>query len=401
MPRVLIRRILTPEFRERYQLYIQREQPDDDQQLQYLQEMFPELQGNADQYFQIFQILNNQVYPREFQNQQSEKNRSQFQNNTGNQILNKGQNTRNKMAQPVFVDDPYHGDSNRGTTNGAKLYLKATAAIPEDDKFDLNISSSQKFLDLMRKDSNNFGWGALIRVIPEADANTTKNLLKDHKMLTEQHVKKQAFKIWGSHATTFETVVPDTFTLEELDPTNNENHRPAFFRRVRSRMITKKIMGHLKTADLEILKNQASKYTWSHDIKEEINGPTMLWLLMQANNSSTRVGVSELKTYLRNATSAKFQHDVKKLTNYMSSKNRKIEEKGQKHQDYQLDLFIALQTVPNPDFEAFVRDERQVWEIGGEKKPDQIIAESLTIYNNAVSANRWDNKDPNDAKILH
>ena len=61
------------------------------------------------------------------------------------------------MAQPVFVDDPYHGDINPGTTAAAKFYLKATAAISEDDKFDLNISSAQKFLNFMRRDANNFG----------------------------------------------------------------------------------------------------------------------------------------------------------------------------------------------------------------------------------------------------
>ena len=32
----------------------------------------------------------------------------------------------------VFVDDPYQRDINPGTTDGAKLYIKATAAIPED-----------------------------------------------------------------------------------------------------------------------------------------------------------------------------------------------------------------------------------------------------------------------------
>ena len=165
-------------------------------------------------------------------------------------------------------------------------------------------------------------------------------------------------------------------------------------------MIAKRIIGHLKTADFEILKNHSAKYTWFNDDKEEMDGPTILWLLLQACNPSTRVGVSELKTYLRNATSAKFQHDAKKLTDYMSSKYREIEEKGQNHEDYQLDLFNALQTVPNPDFAAFIRDERQAWEIGGNKTPNQLIAESLTIYNNAVSTNRWDTKDPKDAKIM-
>ena len=159
----------------------------------------------------------------------------------------------------------------------------------------------------------------------------------------------------------FETNLPGECVLENLDPTNVQEHRPAFFRRVRSRMIVKRIIGRLKTADLEILKEQATKYTWSNDDKEEMDGSTMLWLLLQVCNPSTRVGLSELKTDLSNASSSKFQHDVKKLTDYMTSKYRKIEEEGQQHQDYQLDLFNALQTVPNPDFAAFIRYERQAW----------------------------------------
>ena len=132
----------------------------------------------------------------------------------------------------------------------------------------------------------------------------------------------------------------------------------------------------------------------------EYDGPTILWLLLQSSNPSTRVGVSELKADLRQADSAKFKHNVKDLTDYMSSKYREIQEKEQQHQDYLLDLFNALKTVPNSDFASFVRDERQAWEIGGTKDADQLIAEALTIYNNAVSANRWEYADPKDAKIL-
>jgi len=409
MVRVSYRTLLTTDFRQRYQVYLQ-QQPEDDQQIEVLEDCFPLLE--AEQHFRLFQILNNRNHPRDFQNIQQVPNRNepQFQNQARNQpevnrFANLNRQQRNRMAQQpqpalVFVDDPYHGNINPGTTDGAKLYLKATASIPEEDKFDLNISSAQKFLDLMRRDSTNFGWGSLIRAIPTDNANDIKNLLKDHKLITEEHMKKQAFKTWGNHAANFNTLVPEEYDLQDLDPTNEVAHRPAFYRRVRSRMIAKRIVGHLKTADLEILKNQATKYTWTNANKDELDGPTMLWLLLQSCNPSTRVGISELKTDLRNATSSKFQHNVKTLTDYLSSKYREIEERGQEHQDFLLDLFNALQTVPNPDFAAKIRDERQAWEIGGDKPADQIIAEALTIYNNAVSQNRWDNKDPKDAKIM-
>ena len=84
----------------------------------------------------------------------------------------------------------------------------------------------------------------------------------------------------------------------------------------------------------------------------------------------------------------------------MSSKLRKIREKGQKHEDFHHDLFKALETVPNSDFAAHVRDEKRKWEIGGTKSSDQLILEVVTIYNNAVASNRWETKDPKDAKIL-
>lgn len=85
---------------------------------------------------------------------------------------------------------------------------------------------------------------------------------------------------------------------------------------------------------------------------------------------------------------------------YMSSKYQNIQEKGENHEDYILNLFNALDTVPNSDFSAHIRFERRAWEMGSEKSPDKIITKALTLYNNAVSSNRWSEKDPKDAKIM-
>ena len=92
-------------------------------------------------------------------------------------------------------------------------------------------------------------------------------------------------------------------------------------------MIAKRIIGYLKLSDWENLKNKSSKHTWSGHGDEEMDGPTILWILMQTCNPSTRVGVSELKEELRSANSAKFGHDIQKLTDFMSSKYRKIKKK--------------------------------------------------------------------------
>ena len=61
----------------------------------------------------------------------------------------------NMAAVQQFVDDHFKGNTNPGTSEGAKLYLKATASISEDDKFDINLNSAQKFVDMVTKDANN------------------------------------------------------------------------------------------------------------------------------------------------------------------------------------------------------------------------------------------------------
>ena len=84
----------------------------------------------------------------------------------------------------------------------------------------------------------------------------------------------------------------------------------------------------------------------------------------------------------------------------MSSKYRNIQEKGQTHEDYLLDVFNALGTVPNIDFAAYIGNERRAWKLGGTKSADEVISEAVTIYNNSVKSGRWDTKDPKDAKIV-
>ena len=51
-------------------------------------------------------------------------------------------------------------------------------------------------------------------------------------------------------------------------------------------------------------------------------------------------------------------------------------------------------------FSARMNNERSKWELGGTKTADDVLSEALTLYNNAVSTNRWNTTDPKDAKIM-
>jgi len=105
-----------------------------------------------------------------------------------------------------------------------------------------------------------FGWGPLVRVIPVSDTET-KNLLKEHRDISEEDIKKQAYKTWGNHTATHATVLPADFTLQDIDPANVATDQVVFYCRVRSRMIARRAIGYLKSADYEVLKNRESVYT--------------------------------------------------------------------------------------------------------------------------------------------
>jgi len=305
-----------------------------------------------------------------------------------------------RPQQPMlFFTNPYLGNINPNTSEGQKLYMKATAKIPDDERFDISIANARKFLDKMSRDTNQFGWESLVRMIPDSQ-NIPRNMLKDRKTLTEADLKRQVYITFGNHAAAPNAVVPAAYTIEMLDPANNPAHIAPFYRRVRREMIASGLMGYLKPADFEIMKNKESKYMWSGNGLEAFDGPTILWLLLGISNPSTRAGVSQLKADIRNATSEKFKHNVRELTDYLSSKYREILERGQHHDDFLYDIFNALETVPNPHFATRINNERQEWELGGTKTADDILSKALTLYNNSVSNNKWLTTDPKDAKIM-
>ena len=118
-------------------------------------------------------------------------------------------------CQVLFVDDPFKGNINPGTLDGAKLYMKAMAPIDDDDKFDVNINNAQKFLDHMTRDTNTFGWEILVHMV-QVGNNQYKNILVDHKDVTEIDIKRQAYKTWGNHLATFQDPVPDGYKLQQI-----------------------------------------------------------------------------------------------------------------------------------------------------------------------------------------
>ena len=265
-----------------------------------------------------------------------------------------------QMATQVFVTDPYQGNINPGTSEGSKLFRSATQELDKENKIEISLLNAHLLLNQLKKDADAFGWGELFYGIP-ISATDKKDLFKNYQKITKEDMQKQASKTWGNKDATFADTPVNPQNIEDIDPTQDATHRPTFYRRVKSKMIVKWIKGYLKASDWDTLQNDSSGYTWWSATGDEMDGPTIIWLLLQSCSPSTRVGVTKLKDQMRSATSAQHKHNIKDLTDYMKTKYRAIIEKGQNHDtdDYVRDIYKALKTVPNPAFKSWVVEDMQ------------------------------------------
>ena len=135
----LNRSFLTQEFRQNFARFQQNNQ-ELVQQLNYIRRHFQQSLLLTEELL-ILKILIPQNQIQNFQN---------FRN----QIVTNATATRNST---VYYSDPFQENIDPTSSDGAKLYLKAIAELKDDEKFEINITNAQKFLDQLEIDTENYG----------------------------------------------------------------------------------------------------------------------------------------------------------------------------------------------------------------------------------------------------
>ena len=311
-------------------------------------------------------------------------------------------NNINMMAAQLFITNPYHGNINPGTTDGQKLYLKATAERSE--RLTIKQEKVKEIIAAFEKDSRSFGWGSIVNVIKtSATDQIGKSIITNTRDLKLEMVQKAALKIWGNMAATFDTPLPDTFTVQSLaNVANNAREQQVFYHRARSEMIAKRIENSISESSWKTLMLKKLAFTWTDTTTGTVHldGPTMLYILLSLVNPTTRVGVSELKKLIMKATLPAFKHNVIDMLDDMASNYSRILELGGTHEDYLMNIFDALLTTTNIVFEHFIQSEKNKWEIGDEYTADNLIELATTKYNNLITDHKWNITEAKDAKIM-
>jgi hypothetical protein len=186
-----------------------------------------------------------------------------------------------------------------------------------------------------------------------------------------------------------------------IDPANDPDDKTIFYKRVRANIIGLRIIKSLNKTSLASLKLKESKYLWISDTGEEFyDGPTMLQICVEKVNPNTRVGVADLKETLRNVKLANFSHNVRDMTDQMTSVYDDIIQRGFTHEDFILDIFRALLSGKNDIFTQYVQRQRDSWDTGTDITPDQLIKETTTKYNNMVVSKTWAQDETKNSKIV-
>ena len=299
--------------------------------------------------------------------------------------------------------NPFLGNINPGTTEGAKLYNKAIEAPKE--LLAISQKNATDIRDHFEKDARDFGWGPLVGSIRIDAAGTTRSILVSAREITLEDVQKAARNTWDQ-TTAYPVALALPFAVRDIDPAAHNAQRPQFHNRVKSAMIAKRIEASLDKNSLKSLLIHKAKYQWTETNGIVNNdGPTMLYLLLTKINPSVRVGISTLKTNLATASLPKFNHSVDQLFDFMETQYKEIKAKGGRHDDYTLNIFNALETTNNNEFKRYVAGQKDKWETTNLGIDDEILAEGvqekmLSKYNNMKLTKTWKKSEDPHSKVI-
>ena len=307
------------------------------------------------------------------------------------------------MAPTVYASNPFAADINPGTSDGAKLFLVATKPIAEEkDRLPLTIGKQVEILDALRQAHGKYAWGSIIQVpVSGEDDAEKKDILFDLNTLTETLVRKHTNSIFKQRDSRELPTTRSNPTAFDINPSSTQADRKVFYKRVRLNMIGQWILGAFSKAALTTIKNKEHLYTWKDSAGQIfLDGALMLQIIMDHINPSTRVGVTHLKDTLRASRLANHSYNVLSLTDKMEKTYQEILSRGGSHDDYLKDLFDALASGKNKDFNTFIAGEKTKWERGEDIETHKLINDAVTIYNNMYVKKTWSQKTSEEEKIV-
>ena len=173
------------------------------------------------------------------------------------------------LSASDFPTTPYSGIIDLNTEAGKKLYLRATEPLLSTEK---HLSSTntpyQQFMDYIKEDSKNFGYGNEVHAIKNS-STTTEIIINQSSELLLEHVQKSSYKVWGNSSYDNITPLPSSFIVQDLKPWLSTDDYNSHFLRIRSTMLAIRLKKILVHSDYTSLMASKEKFIWKHENGQE------------------------------------------------------------------------------------------------------------------------------------
>ena len=261
----------------------------------------------------------------------------------------------------AFISNPYRGAIDPDTAEGKKMISKMTAGLEDEDKFDMKQENIIEFKDNLEEAVNTYCYGSVVCAIPINYDNagavvTTGNLLTEPHLVPLESVMVLAQQVWGNADGDFRI---DSDGTAETDPiVLDQRMRSSLFGMWLKNSLTKdekkKLMLHKS--------NFRHYYTGINTNAYEDDGSTIVRIIWDKCDPTTKSGVNALKSELLNFTLDDFKQDVPDMLDDMQIKYNRIIQTGGQDDDFMLKVFNAMETSEDEDFLDFVKKKRDLWE---------------------------------------
>ena len=288
------------------------------------------------------------------------------------------------MAQPapqvIFALTPAkHNDGilDYGSTEGRKLYLSATAALPI--KIDVTPHQTLMLLTEMSRKSYDNGWGNLWQIPCQFDATgavtLTRDLLVEHGMITFQQVREYALTYAATSTRMAQNGLACYTCLAESLSSDGRTKLLADFSQV-------------KVTDQAIA-----------------NGPLLLKLILDRATTTTRSTLTLLfqRINMLDNLMEKLGSDVEKFNESVKVIVLQIQERGTRVEDENLmvNLFRAYLSVSDAVFHRYMEIQKDDYNDGvRDLSPIKLMELAGNKYKSLVEEDVWQAPTASDKEII-
>ena len=308
-----------------------------------------------------------------------------------------------------WIENPLVGDFNPGTAHGRHIFKIKTQGLPDDKRFEASPNESSSLSKYLIGKRSNLGTAARVPIEYNAAGDPTKfaDLITQHQSITFEDMQRASQRRFATALASGDPIPVGKWALRVLDPANVASDKTTFYNRVDSNVTLELIKNSLSSTGWTRIiagKQNLISYTCSNTGAIVVDGPSVLWLLLDRVDPSLIVSVETLRAKIETMKLHTYKNDVGEMITDIEEAYRKILDSGSSCESILRYTLNALLSGPSQDFNTFVKAIKSDVESGiGQHKSityEQLVVAARKKYRNMIESGDYNAVDPKSAQIM-